>query len=468
MTKASPFFPFAAAGMLALALLLVAACGGDGRLAPSDHDEDTMAAKRLIAAALEDTTAYQRLAELCDRFGGRSAGSKALEGALHWAADTLRADGAENVRLEPVTVTAWIRGAERLTLLEPGPRNLPLLGLGRSVGTPPGGIEAEVVVVSSFEDLERRGEAVRDKIVLYDFPMKEQSVMFGAYGEAVQYRTKGAERAARLGAVAVLVRSVTTRSLGTPHTGAMKPYVEDLPRIPAAAITIEDAASLHRLADRGQTIRVRLEMEAREVPDQPSANVIGELPGREKPDEIVVIGAHIDSWDVGQGAHDDGAGVIYAIEALRLIRQAGLVPRRTLRVVLFTNEEKGNDGGKTYLADHRAELDRHVAALEADTGGFAPTGFSFSGGDEDAARLEALMSLFAPLGKLEMTRGGAGADIGPIVGKGVPGLGLRVDSTHYFDYHHSAADTLDKVDESEFRRSLAAFTLMSWLLADSF
>ncbi|MDQ7007196.1 MAG: M20/M25/M40 family metallo-hydrolase [Acidobacteriota bacterium] len=463
----TPFRPLPA--VLLLAALLGPACGGGPRLSRSAPGDPAAAAEVLIDAALADATAYQRLAELCDRFGGRSAGSEALAGALRWAAATLNADGAENVRLEPVTVTAWIRGAERLTLLEPaGPRDLPLLGLGRSVGTPPGGIEAEVVVVSSFDDLRRRGAAVRGKIVLYDFPMKTMDVMFKAYGEAVAYRWKGAEEAARHGAVAALVRSVTTRSLGTPHTGAMKPYVDDLPRIPAAAITVEDAASLHRLTESGQTVRVRLEMEARELPDQPSANVIGELRGREKPEEVVVIGAHIDSWDVGQGAHDDGAGVIFAIEALRLIRQAGLVPRRTLRVVLFTNEEKGNDGGKTYLADHEAELNRHAAALEADTGGFAPTGFSFAGSDEDAARIEAWMPLFAPLGELKLTRGGAGADIGPIVKKGVPGLGLRVDSTHYFDYHHSAADTLDKVDEEEFRRSLAAFTLMSWLLADSF
>jgi carboxypeptidase Q len=224
---------------------------------------------------------------------------------------------------------------------------------------------------------------------------------------------------------------------------------------------------LQRLSDRGERPVVRLVMGARTLPDQPSANVVGELRGRERPDEVVVIGAHIDTWDVGSGAHDDGTGVLMTIETLRLLGQLGLTPRRTVRGVLFTNEERGLDGGTAYRDTHLGDLGRHVAALESDSGGFAPRGFSFRGSDEAAAILSAWRPLFEPLGELKLRRGGSGADIGPIVEEGVPGLGLMVDSTHYFDYHHTAADTFDKVEPDELREALAAFTLMTWLLAET-
>ncbi|RMG43843.1 MAG: peptidase M28 family protein [Acidobacteria bacterium] len=426
------------------------------------------AVRRIVGAARADDRAMERLSGLCDGIGPRLAGSVAFDRAVEWAFDELRADGLDRVALETVRIPVWERGEESLTLLEPGPpRRLPILGLGRSVGTPAGGVTGEVVVVRDFDELERRAGEIDGKIVLFNHPMREQENMFAAYGEAVIYRADAANRAAKHGAIAVLVRSVTTRSLRTPHTGAMREYEEGVRRIPAAAVTIEDAESFARLAARGERIVVRLEMGARRLPEHPSANVIGELRGREKPDEIVVIGAHLDSWDVGTGAHDDGSGVVMAMETLRLLRALDLRPRRTVRAVLFANEEHGLDGGKTYLRDHRAELDAHVAALESDSGGFRPVGFSFAGTDEAAARVESWLELFAPLGELKLSRGGGGADIGPLVREGVPGLGLRVESTHYFDYHHTEADTLDKIDPAEYADALSAFAAMTWLLAES-
>ncbi|MDH3283827.1 MAG: M28 family peptidase [Acidobacteriota bacterium] len=425
------------------------------------------AAVRIVDAARADDRVMERLSQLVDGIGARPGGSRAMERAVDWALATMKEDGLDSVSVEKVTVSVWERGQESALLLGPGPpRPLAVLGLGRSVGTPAGGITAPLVVVSDFDDLERLGGQVSGKIVLFNFAMQEQENMFASYEQAVQYRWRGAAAASAHGAEAVLVRSPTTRSLRTPHTGAMKPYDEGERPIPAAAVSIEDAEMLQRLYDRGERPEVRLTMGARTLPDRPSANVIGEVRGRELPDELVVIGAHLDSWDVGSGAHDNGTGVVMTIEALRLLTSLDLKPRRSVRGVLFTNEERGLEGGLTYREKHLGELGRHVAAMESDSGGFAPRGFSFEGTDEAAERLQGLLELFAPLGSLALRRGGSGADILPIVEEGVPGLGLIVDSTHYFDYHHTAADTFDKVEPSELKDALAAFTLMTWLLAE--
>ena len=284
------------------------------------------------------------------------------------------------------------------------------------------------------------------------------------YGDVVPYRGGGASAAARLGAVAVLVRSVTARSLRSPHTGAMR-YAADAPKIPAAAVTTEDADLIARLAAAGP-VRVTLTMGARQLPDAPSANVLGELRGRERPDEIVLIGAHLDSWDVGQGAHDDGAGVVHVMQALTTLRALGLTPRRTVRVVLFTNEENGLRGGRGYAAAHAG--DRHVAALETDSGGFAPRGFRVDAHGDGAlrARLVEAIGLLAPLGATEVTDDEAGADVGPLVDAGVLGLGLAVDGRSYFDIHHTAADTLDKVDPQALADGVAAIAVIAYVLAD--
>lgn len=415
-------------------------------------------ADRIIAAAQADSGAHRRLAELTDRFGHRFSGSESLERAIDWILEEMRRDGIENVRGEPVMVPRWVRGAERADLVQPIARSLPMLGLGGSVATPPGGITAEVLVVSSFDDLARHAAEARGRIVLFDVP-------FTTYGQTVQYRRNGAVAAARHGAVASLIRSVTPYSMKTPHTGNMA-YDSVAPRIPHAAITVEDAMLLHRMQDRGQRPVVKLEMSAQTLPPGPSRNVVAELVGRELPDEFVVVGGHIDSWDVGTGAMDDGGGSVAAWEAVKLLARLGLRPRRTLRVVLWTNEENGLAGGNAYRDAHAAELDRHVLAIESDAGVFAPRGFGFTGSDSAYRVVRWVGSLLKSIGADTVTRGGGGADIGPIMQRGVPGAGLVVDGTRYFWYHHTDADTIDKLDPADMARCVATLAVMIYVVGD--
>lgn len=442
-----------------VAVLFVASVGG-GRLGAQSIDLDTYrdAADRLIEAALGDSSAYERLAYLTDTFGPRFSGTVSLERAIDWILEEMERDGLENVRGEPVMVPHWVRGKESLRLTAPRARELPILGLGGSVGTPGGGIRAEVVVVGSFTELEARADEALGRIVLFDAP-------FTTYGETVAYRRDGAVAASRAGAVASLIRSVTPRSLQTPHTGAME-YDPDVTPIPHAAITVEDAELLHRLSDRGERIEVHLEMGARSLPDAPSRNVVAEIVGRERPEEIVVLGGHIDSWDVGQGAMDDGGGSVAAWEVVRLMTELGLRPRRTVRVVLWTNEENGLAGGRAYRDGHREELDRHVLAMESDAGVFTPSGFGFTGSDEAFRAVQAIGGLLEPIGSGTIERGGGGADIGPIMQEGVPGMGLNVDESRYFWYHHTDADTIDKLDPREMGRCVAAMAVMAYVVAE--
>jgi carboxypeptidase Q len=429
------------------------------------------AAERLIGAALSSDRAYEHLSQLCDGIGNRLSGSTSLERAVVWAEKAMRDDGLERVRLQPVSVPHWVRGRESAEMVVPGPQRLSMLGLGRSVGTPPGGITADVVAVESFSELNALPEdQVRGKIVLYDVP-------FTKYGETVNYRGQGAKRAASRGAVAALVRSVGPVSLRTPHTGNMSAYVDSFPRIPAAAVSIEDAMMMHRLLDRGQHVRVKLEMEADTVLDAPSNNVIGELRGRERPDEVVVVGGHLDSWDVGQGAHDDGGGCVISLEAVRLLKALNLRPRRTVRCVFFTNEENGARGAARYDSLSTPK-ERHVAAIESDGGVERPVGFGVTvyrvGADKShsartafaASRLEAIAPLLAGLGASRIDTTGGGTDIGPLMKRGIPGIAHETVMEHYFDWHHTAADMLDKVDPVELRKNVAAMAVMIYALAE--
>lgn len=415
-------------------------------------------ADRLIDAAMADSAAYERLTILVDRFGHRFSGSASLEDALDWILEEMDGDGLENVRGEPVLVPRWVRGEESLALLEPRIRTLPMLGLGGSIGTLPQGITAQVLVVRSFEDLGRRASEARGKIVLFNPDWVN-------YGVTVRYRRDGAVAAARAGAIASLIRSVTPYSQQTPHTGAMA-YDSVTPRIPHAAITVEDAALLERMQQEGERIVVRLKMNAHTFPDAWSRNVVAEIRGRERPEEIVVLGGHIDSWDVGQGAMDDAGGSVAAWEAVRLMHDLGLRPRRTVRVVLWTNEENGLRGANAYRDEHRADIENHVLAMESDGGVFKPSGFGFTGSD---AAYEIVRQVGALLERIEsgaVNRGGGGADIGPLMRLGVPGMGLQVDGTRYFWYHHTDADTIDKLDPDEMARSVATMAVMAYVVAD--
>ena len=416
-------------------------------------------AERIIAGATADSAAWNKLAELTDRFGNRLSGSDALERAIDWIVARMKTEGLANAHTEPVMVPHWVRGHEKAELLQPRYLNMPMLGLGGSVATPKGGIEAEVLVVSSFDDLKAHAADARGKIVLFDVP-------FTNYGQTVAYRGIGANESAKVGAVATLIRTVGPFSMRNPHTGAMAPYDSTVKAIPAAAITLEDAAMLHRMQTRGQKIVVRLEMEAQMLPDAPSRNVMAELVGREKPDEVVVFGGHIDSWDVGTGAMDDGGGMVIAWEAVRLLKQLGLTPRRTIRAVGWTNEENGGRGGLAYREAHKAELAKHVAAIESDGGTFKFRGFGFSGNDSAYAVLRQIGKLLKPLGADTIFVGGGGSDIGPIMGEGVPGMSHNVDGTRYFWFHHSEADNVDKIDPKELAENVAAMAVMAYVLAD--
>ncbi len=416
------------------------------------------AASRIIAAALADSAAWHRLAELTDTFGPRFSGTQALEDALDWVLAEMKKDGLENVRGEPVMVPRWVRGEESAELVLPRPAKLAMLGLGGSIATPPEGIEADVLVVGSFDELEARKAEAAGKIVLFDVP-------FTNYGQTVQYRSLGAIRAAQAGAVASLIRSVASGSMYTPHTGGMR-YEEGTPKIPHAALTVEDAAMLHRMQERGQKVRVRLKMSAQALPDAPSRNVVAEIRGREFPDEVIVMGGHSDSWDVGQGAMDDGGGCVAAWEALRILKSLGLRPRRTIRVVLWTNEENGLAGGRGYRNAHEAELDNHVLAIESDSGVFDPEGFGITGKHEAFAAVEPIGKLLEPIGAGAITRGGGGADISPLMRHGVPGMALQVDGTRYFHYHHTEADTMDKIDPRHLAQCVAAMAIMSYVVAE--
>jgi len=414
---------------------------------------------QLIDAATKSDFAWQRLARLCDTFGPRFSGSTNLEAAIDWILAQMKKDGLDNVHGEKVMVPHWVRGEESAEMLVPRARRLPMLGLGGSIATPPEGITAEVLVVKSFADLTERAAEATNKIVLFNVPFTE-------YHDTVAIRVRGAVEAARVGAVASLIRSVTPFSIQSPHTGAMS-YNDDVRKIPHAAITVEDAEMMQRMQDRGEKVIVRLKMSAAQLPDAPSSNVVAEITGSEKPEEIVIVSGHIDSWDVGQGAMDDGGGAISAWEAARLMRALGLRPRRTVRVVLWTNEENGTAGARGYEQLHQGEMARHIVAIESDRGTFKPEGFSFVGGNAARAMVKKLAQPLARLGVASILNEGSEADVGILEHDHVPTMALVDDGTKYFWYHHTEGDTMDKLDPRELSTCAAAMAVMAWQVADA-
>jgi carboxypeptidase Q len=415
-------------------------------------------AARLIGAAMVDTFAWRRLATLTDGIGNRLSGTPELSRAIEWAVAEMKRDGLENVHTEPVMVPRWVRGRESAEIVQPARHQIAMLGLGDSVATPPEGIEAEVLVVRNFQELEAAASRARGRIIVFNVP-------FTTYDQTRPYRTDGASRAAALGAAAVLVRSIGPAGLRLPHTGGLS-YAEGVPKIPAAAIASEDADRLQRLAESGQRTVVRLAMEAHFDADAESANVVAELRGRERPDEFVVIGGHIDSWDVGAGASDDGGGLVATWEALRLMKTLGLRPRRTVRVVLWTNEENGARGARAYRDAHAAELPRHVMMLEADSGLFTPVAFAVTGNARTRDTVTRIASLLANIDADTVTSGGGGTDIAPsVAAANIPALSYE-GTGDYFLLHHTPADTVDKIRPVDVSRAAAAIAVMSYVIAD--
>jgi hypothetical protein len=436
-------------------------------------------ADRLIDAALSDNEGYAKLAYLCDRIGNRLSGSESLTRAIKWSEEQMKRDGLSNVRVIPVKVPHWVRGVESAQVIAPESQPLHILGLGMSVGTPSGGITGDVVVVSDFDELAKLGRSgVQGKIVLYN-------EVYRGYGQTSIYRTAGPSRAAALGAIAVLVRSVTPLAMQIPHTGTLV-YDPAQPKVPAAAVSIEDALRMARFATQKIPVKVHLEMSARLEVDADAGDIIGEIPGRDHPEEVVVLGGHVDSWDVGRGAQDDGSGIMASLEAVALIKKLGLQPRRTIRVVFWVNEENGGRGGEAYREWLGDKIRNHVAAIEMDGGAETPRGFGYgsgggrggrrggentpagpsSGEQQSLGTLQQIGKLLDRIGAGEIAPGGGGSDIAPLMRDGVPGLGERTSGAHYFDWHHTEADTLDKVDPEDFRKNIAALAVMSYVLAD--
>lgn len=430
---------------------------------------------QLQQAALKSDYAYRQVAYLSDNIGPRLSGSLQAQVAVDYVAGEMRRLGLE-VTLEKLMVPHWVRGAETGMLVEwPGQalnttQKVVLTTLGGSVATPPEGLTAEVVVVNSFNELTALGrDRVAGKIVLFNVPFDKQMAAEGfggnAYGEVIGYRGRGASAAARLGAVASLIRSIGGADYRIPHTGSVR-YADDAPRIPAAAVTAEDADLMAHLAQQGR-VKLHLLLTPQTLPDAPSYNVIADLKGTEHPEQVVIVSGHLDSWDLGTGAIDDAAGVAVAMQAAQLIKQLGLRPRRTIRVIAWMNEENGIAGGRTYAKDYAAELPNHFAAIESDRGAGHPLGF-------EARVVEAAMPMLTQIS--DVLRGtGAGlarrtddseTDVTPMADKGVPAFGLWQDTRTYFNYHHTPADTLDKVDPRELAENAAVMTVLAYGLAN--
>ena len=445
--------------LCAAALVAALAVQADAQSTPGWINAYRDTATRLIKAATADDFAWQRLAELTDTYGNRLSGSDNLGRAVAWAAETMKKDGLDNVHTEKVMVPKWTRGRESGEIVDPPRHTLTILGLGGTVATPPGGLEAEVLVVESFNELRMHAADAKGRIVLFN-------QAFTNYADTVSYRTGSARAAAQAGAVGVLVRSVGPVGLRTPHTGSVQ-YQSDLPQIPAAAITGEDANRIARMTARGRKVRVHLSLEGRSDADAESANVVAEIRGRERPDEIVVLGGHLDSWDIGAGASDDGVGCIITWEALRLMKKLGLQPRRTVRLVLWTNEENGTRGASAYAEKYASSAMNHVFALEADSGVFEPARFGFSGSLAARNMIRDITSLLTPLNLAETISGGGGADIDPIAQAGrAPTMAYMGDPTRYFTIHHTPADTVERIAPEEVSKGAAAIAVVTYVIAE--
>jgi len=439
---------------------------------PSPIGPDLLRELRSVRdAALSSDYAWRQLAHLTENIGPRPAGSPQAQAAAEYVAAEMQKLGLD-VRLEEASVSHWVRGEERAELVEyPGrapltTQRIVLTTLSGSSATPAEGLTADVVVVHSFDELGTLGrEKVAGKIVLFNVVYDERKALAGyafeAYGEAVVYRGRGAKAAADLGAVASLVRSVGGADYRLPHTGYSVPA-----GIPAAALAAEDADLVEHLAAQGH-VRMHLTLTPQRLPDSNGYNVVADLKGSEHPEQIVVVSGHLDSWDLGRGAIDDGAGVVISMATAQLLQQLHLRPRRTLRVIAWMDEENGGGGHDAYAKAHAAEMSNHVAAIESDAGAAHPLGFVLKMPLAAVTSLQPLLDVLRPIGAtvFRSTEHSPGSDIEPLVEAGVPGIGIIQDGRKYFDYHHSAADTLDKVDPQELRENAAAMAVMGYALA---
>lgn len=450
-----------------LRLLLLALLGICSVATAQNNDSITL--RRIYSEALTNGKCYRWLETLTSRYTGRLSGSAQAAGAVDYVRMELNRLGLDSAVLQEVMVPHWVRGAKEQGWIQNGGRKTPvnICALGGSVATPPDGISGSVVVVHDWEEMEKMGAAIlKDKIVFMNHPMIPTFIQtFEAYGEAARYRYGTAMRAAKYGAKGVIVRSMTLALDDYPHTGAMG-YSDTLPKIPACAISTMGAELLSKMLDKDRLLEAGFILNCRTLPDTLSHNVIGEIRGREFPDEIVLVGGHLDAWDIGDGAHDDGAGVVQSMEVLRIIKALGMQPKRTIRCVAFMNEENGGKGADKYAALAKVSGRKHIAAIESDAGGFAPRGFTFKGDSLMREKVMDWQKLFYPYLLREWKPGYGGADINKLEDQGTLLIGFMPDSQRYFDYHHAATDTFDKINKRELELGAASMAALAWLLSE--
>ncbi len=433
------------------------------------QQQDSIMIRKIFDEALTQSECYENLRYLCSHIGGRLSGSKEAERAVEWGKSVMEGLHFDKVSLMPVQVPHWERGEKEQAYIINSKtgvkKEAAICALGGSVATSVAGIEAEVIEVKSFEELEKLGtNKVKGKIVFFNRPMDPTKIStFNAYGGAVNQRWAGASKAAKYGAVASVTRSMGLRIDNFPHAGSMS-YVDTLPKIPAVAISTQGAEELHALLNLNGTAKLFIKTSCKTNPDVESFNVIGEIKGSEKPDEYIVVGGHLDSWDNGTGAHDDGAGCVQSMEVLRIFKALKYTPKHTIRVVLFMNEENGLRGGKEYAKQAKLKNETHIAALESDAGGFSPRGFSFEAPSWFTTSVQNYKPLLLPYGLYDFDGRGGGPDLSPLAEQGVPTIELIPDSQRYFDYHHTADDTFDKVSKRELELGAASMAALIYLI----
>jgi hypothetical protein len=432
-------------------------------------ESDREMVRTIFEQSLETGHTYDNLEYLCLKIGPRLSGSEGADKAVAWTKELMESYGFDRVYLQEVMVPHWERGPkEEVYVVEDGKQvdELAALAIGGSVPTPDGGLEAEVIEVYSLEEVEELGRSeIEGKIVFYARAFDQKVIQTGAgYGGAVDQRTAGPSKAAEYGAVGVIIRSVASNHDDNPHTGTLR-YRDDVPKIPAAALGVQSAERLQAMLKENPSLKVRMKINSVWYEDKLSHNVIGEIKGSEFPDEIILVGGHLDSWDVSQGAHDDGAGCIQSIEVLRLLKEMNYQPKRTLRAVMFMNEENGLRGGMKYAEVAKELGENHIMAIESDAGGFTPRGFGVSGPDALIEKCRSWLPLFNPNTVVYFNKGGGGADVGPLHREtGAPMAGLSVDSQRMFDLHHAPTDNFDTVNRRELHLGSASMAAFVYLL----
>lgn len=433
------------------------------------QEDDQKMIRGIFDEVLLNGEAYSNLEDLTSNVGARLSGSPEAAAAVEWSKQIMEGYGFDKVYLQEVMVPHWVRGEREVARIASSNKytgqTINVRALGKSVGTGEAGIVANVIEIKELSELEKLGKkGVEGKIVFINKPMDQRYIETGnAYGDAYEIRGDGPSEAAKYGAIGVVIRSLSTIADDFPHTGSLN-YVEDLPKIPAVAAGVISADLLSKALKDDKDLKLFIKTNCETLPDVLSFNVIGEIMGSEKPEEIIVVGGHLDSWDLGTGAHDDGSGCVHSIEAMRALKAIGYKPKRTIRVVMFMNEENGLKGGKKYAEIAKEKGENHIAALESDSGGFAPRGFNMSGDEKAISKVSQWRKLFEPYGIYDFSSPGGGADIGPLEDQGTLLIGLVPESQRYFDYHHTDNDTFDKVNKRELHLGAAGMASLIYMI----